>query len=215
MEDIRNKLLIQKSGEMFELGMVLRQSHKQVVKSVHETCLKKCRDDETLFETTLAYKKDLEQKDVAIKEKTHAITERMSEMELKDAEKEILMQKIQMLREEHSKRRELIVSQNKANKGRLKNLNKAKQVFEDGLRLEIRKIHGEKLQFIFRNINHLNQDHAYTFTLRINEDGAYQILSSDPVLECMPVLEQRLLETNNFAAFLANVRKEFVALSKL
>lgn len=33
---------------------------------------------------------------------------------------------------------------------------------------------GEKLQFIFRNINHKNPQNAFTFLLRINENGEYQ-----------------------------------------
>lgn len=39
---------------------------------------------------------------------------------------------------------EVIVAQNKANKDRLKNLHKVKQVFQDCLKLEIRKIQGRK-----------------------------------------------------------------------
>lgn len=38
------------------------------------------------------------------------------------------------------------------------------------------------------------------------------VVSSDPPLDCMPHLEQKLQETNNFSAFLANVRREFLAL---
>lgn len=107
----------------------------------------------------------------------------------------------------------MIVSQNKANKDRLKNLNKAKQVFQGRLGLEIRKIHGksgisllamavifyrlnilvltqvlnhrikrncysfirgEKLQFIFRDINPKDSECVYTFMLRISEGGLYQ-----------------------------------------
>lgn len=37
------------------------------------------------------------------------------------------------------------------------------------------------------------------------------VVSSDPVLDLLPTLERRLQETNNMAAFLANVRKEFVS----
>ncbi|KAK1788568.1 hypothetical protein P4O66_002443 [Electrophorus voltai] len=106
----------------------------------------------------------------------------------------------------------VIDSQNKANKARLKNLNKMKEIFQERLSLEIRKIQGEKLQFIFRNINHKNPESAYTFLLRISEDGVYQMISCDPPLEQAVHLERKLQETNNFSAFLANVRKEFVAL---
>lgn len=107
-------------------------------------------------------------------------------------------------------------------------------------------IQGEKLQFIFRDINQKDSECVYTFMLRISEGGLYQseyskqnrtvtngfgnqecyhewlemsqpyfwstVVSSDPPLDCMAHLEQRLQETNNFSAFLANVRREFLAL---
>lgn len=38
------------------------------------------------------------------------------------------------------------------------------------------------------------------------------VISCDPPLEKMAHLERRLQETNNFSAFLANIRREFVAL---
>ncbi|XP_071781406.1 kinetochore protein Spc25 [Centroberyx gerrardi] len=211
MEEIRNKLLIQTCGDMIDTTAELCQSHKQFVKSAVDTCSKKCKDDETLFETIQTYKRGLEQNNMSMKEKRNAISETMSEIQRKEVQKDDIIQKTERLREEQVKKKELIVSQNKANKDRLRNLNKAKQVFQDRLGLEIRKIPGEKLQFIFRNINPADQDSAYTFTMGIKEDGSYQILSSDPQLDCLPALENRLQETNNFSAFLANVRKEFVS----
>lgn len=40
----------------------------------------------------------------------------------------------------------------------------------------------------------------------------FAVVSSDPPLQCLPDLEKRLQETNNLAAFLGEVRKEFAAL---
>uniref|UniRef100_A0A8C5BUJ5 Kinetochore protein SPC25 n=1 Tax=Gadus morhua TaxID=8049 RepID=A0A8C5BUJ5_GADMO len=105
----------------------------------------------------------------------------------------------------------VVVSQNRANKDRLKNLLKAKQVFQERLGLEIRRIHGQKLQFVFQNVNPASPENVYTFTMGINADGSYQIMSSDPVLESLGDLDKRLKQTNNISAFLANIRKEFVA----
>ncbi|KAJ8012800.1 hypothetical protein DPEC_G00046630 [Dallia pectoralis] len=212
MEDIRNKMFAQVSGEIMESGMDWVQPHRQFVNSVLDTCSKKCKDDEMLFETVQSYRRDLEQKNSSIAEMKKAIAKRLSEVEGKDVQKSKIIEKIEMLRVEQAKKKELILSQNQANKDRLKNLNKAKKVFQDRLGLEIRKIHGETLQFIFRDINPTDPDCAYTFRLKLNEAGCYQILSSDPPLECMPCLESRLQETNNFSAFLANVRREFVNL---
>ncbi|XP_070978739.1 kinetochore protein Spc25 isoform X1 [Oncorhynchus clarkii lewisi] len=210
MEDIRNKMLFQGTAEMTETGMDWVQTHRKTVRSVLDTCSKKCKDDEIIFETIDSYKTDLENKNASLVEKRNAIAKRLSEVEGKNEQKSKIIEKIEMVRVEQAKKKELIVSQNKANKDRLKNLNKAKQVFQGRLGLEIRKIH-EKLQFIFRDINPKDSECVYTFMLRISEGGLYQIVSSDPPLDCMAHLEQRLQETNNFSAFLANVRREFLA----
>lgn len=212
MEDIRNKMLFQGTAEMTETGMDWVQTHRKTVRSVLDTCSKKCKDDEIIFETIDSYKTDLENKNASLVEKRNAIAKRLSEVEGKNEQKSKIIEKIEMVRVEQAKKKKLIVSQNKANKDRLKNLNKAKQVFQGRLGLEIRKIHGEKLQFIFRDINPRDSECVYTFMLRISEGGLYQIVSSDPPLDCMAHLEQRLQETNNFSAFLANVRREFLAL---
>uniref|UniRef100_A0A3B5MZ50 Kinetochore protein SPC25 n=1 Tax=Xiphophorus couchianus TaxID=32473 RepID=A0A3B5MZ50_9TELE len=157
-------------------------------------------------------------KKIALKEKRRAISEVMSEIEEKEMQKEDIILKIQKHKEEQMKRKDLIESQNRANKDRLRNLQKARLVFQDHLGLEIRTIidktqmvKGEKLQFIFRNISLSDQDSAYVITMGIKENGSYQIVSSDPALECLPILESRLQETNNLPAFLANVRKEFIS----
>ncbi|XP_035533235.1 kinetochore protein Spc25 [Morone saxatilis] len=217
MEEIHNKQL-KAYGEITDATTELCQSHRQFVKSALDTCLKKCKDDEMLFETIQTFKRDLELKSAALKEKRHAITDVISEIEQKEMQKDDIIQKIEKLKEEQVKRKELIESQNKANKDRLRNLQKARLVFQDHLGMEIRTIlgktqsaNGEKLQFVFRNINPSDQDSAYVVTMGIKEDGSYQIVSSDPVLECLPVLESRLQETNNLPAFLANIRKEFIS----
>ncbi|XP_060786076.1 kinetochore protein Spc25 isoform X1 [Neoarius graeffei] len=177
-----------------------------------DTCSKKCREDETMFETIQAYTEELKRQNSILRERNGEQPEILGLIQDKESHKDLLIQKIEKLKQEQAKNRELIHSQNKANKDRLKNLNKIKEIFQEQLSLEIRKVQGEKLQFIFRNINHKNPQSAYTFLLRINEDGVYHIVSCDPPLAQMDHLERRLQETNNLSAFLANVRREFVAL---
>ncbi|XP_060910379.1 kinetochore protein Spc25 [Labrus mixtus] len=220
MEEIHNKQL-KTYGEIINTTTELCQSHRQFVKSALDTCSKKCKDDEMLFETIQTFKKDLDHKNASLREKQHAISEVISEIEQKEMHKDDLIQKIEKLKEEQAKRKELIESQNKSNKDRLKNLGKARLVFQEHLGMEIRTIlgksqlvKGEKLQFVFRNINPSDQDSAYVVTMGIKADGSYQIVSSDPVLESLPVLESRLQETNNLPAFLANIRKAFIALAR-
>lgn len=122
----------------------------------------------------------------------------------------------------------VIHSQNQANKSRLKNLNKIKDIFQEWLSLEIRKIQGklllvlsyckwtipylflafnintnmsitvfvnvclcegDRLQFVFRNINHRNPESAYTFLLRINQEGVYQ--SKSVVFNSIKISKQK------------------------
>ncbi|XP_032422909.1 kinetochore protein Spc25 [Xiphophorus hellerii] len=217
LEEIRSNHL-KAYAEIIDTISELSHNHRQFVNSAVDTHLKKCKDDKKLFETIQEFKTDLEKKKIALKEKRRAISEVMSEIEEKEMQKEDIILKIQKHKEEQMKRKDLIESQNRANKNRLRNLQKARLVFQDHLGLEIRTIidktqmvKGEKLQFIFRNISLSDQDSAYVITMGIKENGSYQIVSSDPALECLPILESRLQETNNLPAFLANVRKEFIS----
>ncbi|KPP73476.1 kinetochore protein Spc25-like [Scleropages formosus] len=214
LEDIRNKLLVQAIGDMVDTEAALCQTHREHLQSMKETCLKKSKEDDNMFETIQLLKRDLEQKYVLMKEVKDTIPEVLSEIEDKENQKDVMIKKIGRMKEEQMKKKELIISQNKANKDKLKNLNKAKQMFQDWLGLEIRKIHGEKLQFIFRSIDSKDPESVYTFILQISEEGLYQVVSCDPPLKCMAQLEKRLQETKNFSAFLANVRKEFAVLLK-
>lgn len=220
MEEIHSKQL-QAFAKITDMTTELCQSHRQFVKSALDTCMKKCKDDEMLFETIQTFRKDLEQKNKSLKEKRHAISDVISEIQQKEMQKDEIIHKIEKLKEEQAKRKELIESQNKANKNRLKNLQKCRLMFQEHLALEIRTIlgktelvRGEKLQFVFRNINPTDLESAYIVTMGINAEGSYQIVSSDPALKCLPDLEKRLQETNNLAAFLANIRKEFISVAR-
>ncbi|XP_066543741.1 kinetochore protein Spc25 [Amia ocellicauda] len=214
LEDVRSKLFIQALGDLYATEVELKQAHKDAIKSIKDTCSKKCKDDEIMFEKIQAYKDEMQQKSLPAKEREAEIAETLSEIQDKEKQKEAMIRNIQKLTEEQARKKQLMIAQNKANKDKLKNLNKAKQVFQERLGLEIRKLHGEKLQFVFRNISHKDPDSVYTFLLRIDEEGSYEVISCDPPLECMSHLEHRLKQTNNFSAFLANVRKEFSALTK-
>ncbi|XP_035995275.1 kinetochore protein Spc25 [Fundulus heteroclitus] len=210
MEEIHNKHL-ETYADIIDTAVELSHNHRQFVNLALDACLKKYENDEKLFETIKEIQGDLEHKKMSLKEKRRSVSEVMSAVDEKEFQKEDIIQKIQRLKEDQMKRKELIESQHRANKDRLRNIQKATLVFQTHLGLEIRPIKGEKLQFVFRNISLSDPDSTFVITIGINENGSYQFVSSDPVLECLPVLESRLLETNNLAAFLANVRKEFTS----
>ncbi|TRY92798.1 hypothetical protein DNTS_024868, partial [Danionella cerebrum] len=213
LEEIRSKLLGQAMGEALnETAAELCQEHRLYIKSVCETCTKKCKEDETMFEMIHKYKQEMKGNTSFLKEKAAENLEIVSDVEDKEHHKALLLQKIEKLKKDQAKNMELIQSQNKANKDRLKKLNKCKDVFQKHLSLEIRKIQGEKLQFVFRNISRKDPDAVHMFLLHLDAEGVYHIISCDPPLETMAHFEKKLQETNNFTAFLANVRREFVAL---
>ncbi|XP_016367165.1 kinetochore protein Spc25-like [Sinocyclocheilus rhinocerous] len=213
LEEIRTKLLDQAMGEVLNDRVAeLCQEHRQYMKSVLGTCFKKCKEDENMFDMIQTFKEDLKEETSSLKEKSAEHLEVVSAIEDKEHHKALLFQRIEKLKKDQAKNRELIQSQNKANKDRLKNLNICKDIFQKHLSLEIRKIQGEKLQFVFRNISRKDPDMVHTFLLQLDAEGVYHIVSCDPPLEKMGHLERRLQETNNFPAFLANVRREFVAL---
>ncbi|XP_030199500.1 kinetochore protein Spc25 isoform X5 [Gadus morhua] len=182
MEEVYSRLLVQTSGEISEAAVELGLSHRRSMKSAADTCSKKCEDDK-LFETIQTNKQDLAKKTLLMKEKRDAISRSLVEMEQKQGQKDALRLQMETLREEQAERRgcESLASR------------------------------GQKLQFVFQNVNPASPENVYTFTMGINADGSYQIMSSDPVLESLGDLDKRLKQTNNISAFLANIRKEFVA----
>ncbi|XP_073865487.1 kinetochore protein Spc25 isoform X2 [Macaca fascicularis] len=104
-----------------------------------------------------------------------------------------------------------ISTANKANAERLKRLQKSADLYKDRLGLEIRKIYGEKLQFIFTNIDPKNPESPFMFSLHLNEARDYEVSDSAPHLEGLAEFQENVRKTNNFSAFLANVRKAFTA----
>ncbi|XP_076026242.1 kinetochore protein Spc25 [Genypterus blacodes] len=208
IEEIHSKHL-QAYEEIVDATTDLCQSHEEILRAAVASCAQKCKDNEMLFETVHTYKRDLEHKNMSLKEKRQAKSEIQP-----DTRRDDMIQKIEKLRNEQDVMRDVIVSQNKANKKRIKVLQQAREIFQDALGLEIRKIQGELVQFIFKHINPVDDDSVYIITIGIKEDGLYQIVSSDPPLECVPALERRLKETNNLPAFLANVRKGFITQAK-
>ncbi|XP_070332196.1 kinetochore protein Spc25 isoform X5 [Odocoileus virginianus] len=67
-----------------------------------------------------------------------------------------------------------ISTANKANEERLKRLQKSADLYKDRLGLEIRKIYGDKLQFIFTDIDPKHPDRPFMFSLCLNEARDYE-----------------------------------------
>uniref|UniRef100_A0A8B9WRA2 Kinetochore protein SPC25 n=1 Tax=Bos mutus grunniens TaxID=30521 RepID=A0A8B9WRA2_BOSMU len=147
-----------------------------------------------------------------IQEKKENLLKLIAEVKDKKQEVEALTANIQDLKEEYARKKETISTANKANEERLKRLQKSADLYKDRLGLEIRKIYGDKLQFIFTDIDPKHPDRPFMFSLCLNEARDYEVSDSAPHLECLAEFQEKVRQTNNFSAFLANVRKAFTAL---
>ncbi|XP_006001326.1 kinetochore protein Spc25 [Latimeria chalumnae] len=212
LSELRTKLFRLQEGEEYTHQTVgLKQMYKESLKPLTEKFIKKYSEGELMREKIVACRNEIAQINMHIKEKQAQKEKCALDRECDEKQKPALIAKIQQLKEDLDNKKESISAHNKANKDRLKELQKSAELFKERLGLEIRKLHGEKLQFVFRYINQKDPERPYAFVLRINEQGEYEVLSCDPALECMAQLQQKVRETNNFSAFLANIRKAFIA----
>ncbi|KAM6421287.1 kinetochore protein Spc25 [Rhynochetos jubatus] len=193
--------------------LALRDSCKDSIKALSEKWSKKLKEGDLMVDKIQEYSSEILRQNQRISESQEHLTEVKSDLKHEEEQEKDLTDSIQELKEELMKKKEIISSKNKATKERLEQLCKSKVLFEERLGLEIRRIHNEQLQFIFRHIDHKDPDKPFTFTLSINEQGDYEVTSCTPPLDCITEFQLKVRETNNFSAFIANIRKAFTALS--
>ncbi|XP_037678859.1 kinetochore protein Spc25-like [Choloepus didactylus] len=189
----------------------LRDTYKDSIKAFAEKLSMKLKEEDQMVEMFLEYQNQICQQNQRIQEKKDNLLKLIAEVKCKKQEMEVLTANIQDLKEEYAKK-ETISTANKANEERLKRLQKSADLHKDRLGLEIRKIYGDKLQFIFTNIDLKHPENPYMFSLRLNEARDYQVSDSAPYLEHLAEFQENVRKTNNFSAFLANVRKTFTSM---
>ncbi|NXD06130.1 SPC25 protein, partial [Nothocercus nigrocapillus] len=200
-------------SEQVNQTVALRDSCKESIKALTEKWSQKLKEEDLMIDKIKEYNDEILQQNKLISENEENLTEIKSNLNHEEEQIKSLMDSIQELKEELMKKNEIIASKNKATKERVEQLCKSKALFEERLGLEIRRIHDEQLQFIFRHIDHKDPEKPYTFTLFINEQGDYEVTSCSPPLDCIVEFQQKVRETNNFSAFIANIRKAFTELS--
>ncbi|NXU48490.1 SPC25 protein, partial [Turnix velox] len=193
--------------------LALRDSCKESIKMLSEKWSKKLKEGDLMMDKIQEYSDEILQKNQSISKNQEHLAEIKSNLNQEEEQKKTLSDSIQELKEELMKKKEILSSKNKATRERVEKLCKSKALFEERLGLEIRRIHNEQLQFIFRHIDQKDPDKPYVFTLSINEKGDYEVTSCTPPLDCIEELQLKVRETNNFSAFIANIRKAFTALS--
>ncbi|NXV80841.1 SPC25 protein, partial [Atlantisia rogersi] len=199
--------------EQINQTLALRDSCKESIRALSEKWSVKLKEGDQMIDKIKEYRDGILQQSQQISENQEHLTEIKSNLNQEEQQKQDLTDSIQELKEELMKKKEIISSKNKAAKEKVERLCKSKALFEERLGLEIRRIHNEQLQFIFRHIDHKDPDKPYVFTLAINEQGDYEVTSCTPPLDCIAEFQLKVRETNNFSAFVANIRKAFAALS--
>uniref|UniRef100_A0A8D2JQQ4 Kinetochore protein SPC25 n=1 Tax=Sciurus vulgaris TaxID=55149 RepID=A0A8D2JQQ4_SCIVU len=190
----------------------LREAYKDSIKALAEKLSVKLKEEERMVEMFLEYQNQICRQNKLIQEKKENLLKLITEVKGKKQELEVLTAKIQDLKEEYFRKKETISSANKANEERLKRLQKSADLYKDRLGLEIRKIYGDKLQFIFTGIDPKHPESPFMFSLHLNEARDYEVSDSAPHLECLAEFQENVRKTNNFSAFLANVRKAFTTM---
>ncbi|XP_004375606.1 kinetochore protein Spc25 [Trichechus manatus latirostris] len=190
----------------------LRDAYKDSMKAFAEKLSVKLKEEDRMIEMFLEYQNQICRQNKLIQEKKDNLLKSVAEVKCKKQEIEVLAANIQALKEEYAKKKETISTANKAIEERLKRLQKSEDLYKSRLGLEIRKIYGDKLQFIFTNIDPKHPESPFVFSLHLNEARDYEVLDSSPHLECLAEFQENLRKTNNFSAFLANVRKAFMAM---
>ncbi|XP_012506244.1 PREDICTED: kinetochore protein Spc25 [Propithecus coquereli] len=190
----------------------LRDTYKDSIKAFAEKLSVKLKEEERMIEMFLEYQNQIGKQNILIQEKKDNLLKLIAEVKGKKQELEVLTASIQDLKEEYSRKKETISTASKANAERLKRLQKSADLYKDRLGLEIRKIYGDKLQFIFTNIDPKHPESPFMFSLHLNEAREYEVSDSAPHLECLAEFQENVRKTNNFSAFLANVRKAFTAM---
>ncbi|XP_078084328.1 kinetochore protein Spc25 [Mustelus asterias] len=189
-----------------------KQRYKESLKITEGKCLEIYEEEKQMCEKIQLTKKVVAEQNAFLEQTRLNIQNLDTNFENIERQKQEVLEKIKKLKEGFLTKQELISTQKQENKAKLKELNMSAEIFKKRMGLEIRKVQGEQLQFIFKCISHKNPEQPFTFLLKFNEEGNYEVTSCEPPLECMALLQEKLKETNNFSAFLANVRKAFTTL---
>ncbi|XP_064307606.1 kinetochore protein Spc25 isoform X2 [Phalacrocorax carbo] len=193
MKEFWTKLKSIYGTEQINQTLALRDSCKESIKALSEKWSKKLKEGDLMIEKIEEYSNEILQQSQRISENQEHLTEIKFNLNQEQQQKKDLTVSVQELKEELMKKKEVISSKNKAAKERVERLCKSKVLFEERLGLEIRRIHNEQLQFIFRHIDHKDPDKPYVFTLSINEQGDYEVTSCTPPLDCIEEFQLKLL----------------------
>uniref|UniRef100_A0A8D0L0T5 Kinetochore protein SPC25 n=1 Tax=Strix occidentalis caurina TaxID=311401 RepID=A0A8D0L0T5_STROC len=191
MKDFWTKIKSIYGTEQISQTLALRDSCKESIKALSEKWSKKLKEGDLMIDKIQEYSNEILLQSQRISENQEHLTEIKSNLNQEQEQKKDLTDSIQELKEELMKKKEIISSKNKATKERVERLCKSKVLFEERLGLEIRRIH---MCYVLSQM-------------------AKYVTSCTPPLDCIAEFQLKVRETNNFSAFVANIRKAFTALT--
>ncbi|KAE8586289.1 hypothetical protein XENTR_v10021618 [Xenopus tropicalis] len=197
MQEFRTRFINRSSEEV--TSQALKESYKDSAQT--DAWFKKYRDGELMIEKVLEFRNEITLQNKRIEEKQKNILQEAAKQGEHEQIKEELTERIQRLREELNKKREVALANRKANKERIKELQKSATLFRERLGLEIRKLRGDKLQFVFRCINPKDLDQPYSCIISLNAEGEYEGTFALMLFTFLHVLMaplKTLFQTTNF-----------------
>ncbi|KAH9520262.1 kinetochore-associated Ndc80 complex subunit spc25 [Bulinus truncatus] len=99
-------------------------------------------------------------------------------------------------------------------KTNVKHLIEELKIFSQFLGLQINKVKGGWLQFVFTEIDVNKPDSCYIFSLKLDSTKKYIVADCQPDISDMNYLVEKLNSTNNLSAFVHAVRRRFLCFSK-
>ncbi|XP_074071878.1 kinetochore protein Spc25 isoform X2 [Macrotis lagotis] len=192
INDFWNRFRNTTFNEHYSQVVGMRDTYKSSIDTLTEKLSIKVKEEDQMVETFLEFRNKIHIQNKLIQEKQDNLSKLVSSIQDKEWEMEKLTKSIKDLKESLDKKKEIISTVNKANEEKLEMLQKSYDMYKDRLGLEIRKISGEKLQFIFRRIDPKTPEKPFTFSLCLNEEGDYEILDSAPHLECLAEYQEKV-----------------------
>ncbi|KAJ7345675.1 hypothetical protein JRQ81_001625 [Phrynocephalus forsythii] len=197
-------------NECLDQTLELRDLWRESINQLSDKWSKRLKEGDDIINKFHEYTNECCQKNKSIEERQEKLSEAVANITDEKKQETDLMDSIQELKEELIRKTK---TKSEATKETEERLCKAKELFKERLGLDIRKTSANHLQFIFQCIDHEDSDKPYILTLSLNGDEDYEVISCSPPLDCIEELQSKVRETNNFSAFIANVRKAFVALT--
>ncbi|CAI9735928.1 Hypothetical predicted protein [Octopus vulgaris] len=126
--------------------------------------------------------------------------------------KEQMEKDLMLMMEKIHQEKDLISKQDNSVSKKMKEYEKAKNYFIERLGLHFKKTSSDRIQMVFKSINHRKPNKLYIFSIKIDENSKYLVTECHPLVPNIEELVQKLNATNNLSNFILSMRKAFKSL---